>query len=272
MADDDIKLKIGDDGYIHLAKSDLAQWLPSIDPASKTWFVDGTDTKVLAQAPTVNIDPTTGNWIINGTDSGVSGLGKIGPQGSPGQSALTFKVGAVSNGTNAAVTNTGDDKNVVLDFVVPVGQPGKDGQDGVSPTITVGKVTTDGATTTVTNSGTENAAVLDFNFPLGSYVTNDGLAKTLIGYVSKADLTSYYTSDQMDTKLSAKADLAMIANIADKDTVQTLSNKVDQFNTQLNNQAQAMVKLQDQINTALAKINSLASTTPSTATTPSSNK
>lgn len=36
MADDDIKLTIGDDGYIHLAKSDLAQWLPSIDPSSKT--------------------------------------------------------------------------------------------------------------------------------------------------------------------------------------------------------------------------------------------
>lgn len=261
MADDDIKLTIGDDGYIHLAKSDLAQWLPSIDPASKTWFVDGTDTKVLAQAPTLNIDPTTGNWIINGTDSGVSGLGKIGPQGAPGQSALTFKVGTVSNGTNAAVTNTGDDKNVVLDFVVPVGEPGKDGNDGVSPTIKVGNVTTDGATTTVTNSGTESAAVLDFNFPLGSYVTNDGLTKTLSGYVAKSALTSYYTSAQMDTKLSAKADLAMIANIADKDTVQTLSNKVDQITAQVNSQAQAMVKLQDQINQALAKIGTLTTNT-----------
>lgn len=261
MADDEIKLSIGDDGYIHLTKSDLAQWLPSIDPSSKTWFVDGNDTKVLAQAPTLSIDPTTGNWIINGTDSGVSGLGKIGPQGGPGQSELTFKVGTVSNGTNAAVTNTGDDKNVVLDFVVPVGQPGKDGKDGVSPTIKVGHVTADGATTTVTNSGTESAAVLDFNLPLGSYVTNDGLTKTLSGYVTKTALTGYYTSAQMDTKLSAKADLAMIANIADKDTVQTLSNKVDQLNTQVNSQAQTMIKLQDQINTVLAKLKTTTTTT-----------
>lgn len=261
MADDEIKLSIGDDGYIHLTKSDLVQWLPSIDPSSKTWFVDGNDTKVLAQAPTLSIDPTTGNWIINGTDSGVSGLGKIGPQGGPGQSALTFKVGTVSNGTNAAVTNTGDDKNVVLDFVVPVGQPGKDGKDGVSPTIKVGHVTADGATTTVTNSGTESAAVLDFNLPLGSYVTNDGLTKTLSGYVTKTALTGYYTSAQMDTKLSAKADLAMIANIADKDTVQTLSNKVDQLNTQVNSQAQTMIKLQDQINTVLAKLKTTTTTT-----------
>lgn len=260
MADDDIKLTIGDDGYIHLAKSDLAQWLPSIDPASKTWFVDGTDTKVLAQAPTLNIDPTTGNWIINGTDSGVSGLGKIGPQGAPGQNALTFKVGNVSNGTNAAVTNSGDSSNVVLDFVVPVGQAGKDGKDGVSPTIKVGNVTTNGASATVTNSGTESAAVLDFNFPLSSYVTNDGLTNTLSGYVAKSALTSYYTSAQMDTKLSAKADLAMIANIADKDTVQTLSNKVDQLNTNFNSQAQTMVRLQDQINQALAKIGTLTTT------------
>lgn len=261
MADDDIKLTIGDDGYIHLAKSDLAQWLPSIDPASKTWFVNGADTKVLAQAPTLNIDPTTGNWIINGTDSGVSGLGKIGPQGAPGQNALTFKVGTVSNGTNAAVTNTGDDKNVVLDFVVPVGQAGKDGQDGVSSTIKIGNVTTNGATTTVVNSGTESAAVLDFNFPLGSYVTIDGLTSTLNGYVAKSTLTSYYTSAQMDAKLSAKADLTMIANIADKDTVQTLSNKVDQIAAQVNSQAQAMVKLQDQINQALAKISTLTTST-----------
>lgn len=261
MADDDIKLTVGDDGYIHLAKSDLAQWLPSIDPSSKTWFVDGEDTKVLAQAPTLSIDSTTGNWIINGTDSGVSGLGHIGPQGAPGQSALIFKVGTVSNGSNAAVTNSGDGANVVLDFVVPVGEPGKDGNDGVSPTIKVGSVTTDGATTTVTNSGTENAAVLDFNFPLGSYVTSDGLTNTLSGYVAKSALTSYYTSAQMDTKLSAKADLAMIANIADKDTVQTLSNKVDQLNAQVNSQAQTMIKLQDQINTVLAKLKTTTTTT-----------
>lgn len=269
MADDDIKLTVGDDGYIHLAKSDLAQWLPSIDPASKTWFVDGADTKVLAQAPTVSIDSTTGNWIINGTDSGVSGLGKIGPQGAPGQSALTFKVGNVSNGTNAAVTNSGDDNNVVLDFVVPVGQAGKDGQDGVSPTIKIGNVTTDGATTTVTNSGTESAAVLDFNFPLGSYVTSDGLTSTLNGYVAKSALTSYYTSAQMDTKLSAKADLAMIANIADKDTVQTLSNKVDQLTALVNSQDQTIAGLQTQLNTALAQIKMLVSQS-NTTTTPKS--
>ncbi|PTV36220.1 hypothetical protein EQG56_00320 [Limosilactobacillus fermentum] len=232
-----------------------------MDPSSKTWFVDGADTKVLAQAPTLNIDSKTGNWIINGTDSGVSGLGHIGPQGAPGQSALTFKVGTVSNGTNAAVTNSGDDANVVLDFVVPVGEAGKDGNDGVSPTIKVGNVTTDGATTTVTNRGTESAAVLDFNFPLGSYVTSDGLTNTLSGYVAKSALTSYYTSAQMDTKLSAKADLTMIANIADKDTVQTLSNKVDQLNAQVNSQAQTMIKLQDQINTVLAKLKTTTTTT-----------
>ncbi|MCT3443764.1 hypothetical protein EFQ31_05505 [Limosilactobacillus fermentum] len=232
-----------------------------MDPASKTWLVDGADTKVLAQASTLNIDSTTGNWIINGTDSGVSALGKIGPQGYPGQSALTFKVGTVSNGTNAAVTNSGDDANVVLDFVVPVGEAGKDGKDGVSPTIKVGHVTTDGATTTVTNSGTESAAVLDFNFPLGSYVTNDGLTNVLNGYVAKSALTSYYTTAQMDTKLSAKADLAMIANIADKDTVQSFSNKVDQLTALVNSQDQTIAGLQTQLNTVLAKLKTTTTAT-----------
>ena len=105
--------------------------------------------------------------------------------------------------------------------------------------------------------------MLDFTFApkdlegLASYAKTSDLAD----YVTKTTLTGYYTSAQMDTKLSAKADLAMIANIADKDTVQTLSNKLDQLNTQLNTQAQTMVKLQDQINQALAKIGTLTTNT-----------
>lgn len=94
---------------------------------------------------------------------------------------------------------------------------------------------------------------------MSSYAKTSDLAD----YVTKTALTSYYTSAQMDTKLSAKADLTMIANIADKDTVQTLSNKVDQLNAQVNSQAQTIIKLQDQLNTVLAKINSSTSTTPS---------
>ena len=92
---------------------------------------------------------------------------------------------------------------------------------------------------------------------LASYATKTDLT----AYATKQALTSYYTSAQMDTKLSAKADLTMIANIADKDTVQTLSNKVDQLNAQVNSQAQTMIKLQDQINTVLAKLKTTTTTT-----------
>ena len=140
------------------------------------------------------------------------------------------------------------------------GDKGDKGDTALS--VKVGSVKS-GDTTTVTNSGTATDLVLDFTFApkdlegLASYAKTSDLAD----YVTKTTLTGYYTSAQMDTKLSAKADLAMIANIADKDTVQTLSNKVDQLNAQVNSQAQTMVKLQDQINQALAKIGTLTANT-----------
>ncbi len=117
--------------------------------------------------------------------------------------------------------------------------------------------------TKVTNSGTSTDLVLDFTFAPKDLEGLSSYAKTsdLANYVTKTALTGYYTSAQMDTKLGAKADLAMIANIADKDTVQTLSNKVDQLSAQVNSQAQAMVKLQDQLNKALAKIDTLTTNT-----------
>ena len=115
----------------------------------------------------------------------------------------------------------------------------------------------------MTNSGTATDLVLDFTFAPKDLEGLSSYAKTsdLADYVTKSALTSYYTSTQMDTKLSAKADLAMIANIADKDTVQTLSSKVDQLNTQVNAQAQTIIKLQDQLNTVLAKLTTTTTTT-----------
>lgn len=140
------------------------------------------------------------------------------------------------------------------------GDKGDKGDSAI--TVKVGTTST-GDTTTVTNSGTDTDLVLDFTFAPRDLEGLSSYAKTsdLANYVTKTALTSYYTSAQMDTKLSAKADLAMIANIADKDTVQTLSNKVDQLNAQVNSQAQTMVKLQDQINQALAKIGTLTTNT-----------
>lgn len=140
------------------------------------------------------------------------------------------------------------------------GDKGDKGDSAI--TVKVGTTAT-GDETKVTNSGTATDLVLDFTFAPKDLEGLSSYAKTsdLANYVTKTDLNSYYTSAQMDTKFSAKADLAMIANIADKDTVQTLSNKVDQLNAQVNSQAQTMIKLQDQINTVLAKLKTTTTTT-----------
>ena len=220
----------------------------SIDPASKKWVIDGViqDYSAVGQdGATPTPDQTTGHWLISGKDTGIQAIGK---DGKDGKSAYQL---AVDNGYPSSLDNW---------LASLKGDKGDKGDSAI--TVKVGTTST-GDTTTVTNSGTDTDLVLDFTFApkdlegLASYAKTSDLAD----YVTNTTLTGYYTSAQMDTKLSAKADLAMIANIADKDTVQTLSNKVDQLNAQVNSQAQTMVKLQDQINQALAKIGTLTTST-----------
>ena len=222
----------------------------TIDPVSKKWVIDGVTQDVSAvgqSGATPTIDQPTGHWFINGNDTGFQAIGK---DGKDGKSAYQL---AVDNGYPSSLDTW---------LASLKGDKGDKGDSAI--TVKVGTTAT-GDETKVTNSGTSTDLVLDFTFApkdlegLASYAKTSDLAN----YAAKTDLASYYTSAQMDTKLGAKADLAMIANIADKDTVQTLSNKVDQLNAQVNSQAQTMVKLQDQINTALAKLNSSSSTTPS---------
>lgn len=224
----------------------------TIDPASKKWVIDGVvqDVSAVGQSgATPTIDQTTGHWFISGNDTGIQAIGK---DGKDGESAYQL---AVDNGYPS-------DLDTWLASLK--GDKGDKGDSAI--TVKVGTTAT-GDETKVTNSGTSTDLVLDFTFAPRDLEGLSSYAKTsdLADYVTKTSLPSYYTSAQMDTKLSAKADLAMIANIADKDTVQTLSNKVDQLNTQVNTQAQTMIKLQDQINTVLAKINSSTTTTASPA-------
>ena len=216
----------------------------SIDPASKKWVIDGVvqDVSAVGQSgATPTIDQPTGHWFISGNDTGIQAIGK---DGKDGKSAYQL---AVDNGYPS-------DLDTWLASLK--GDKGDKGDSAI--TVKVGTTAT-GDETKVTNSGTSTDLVLDFTFAPRDLEGLSSYAKTsdLANYVTKTTLTGYYTSAQMDTKLSAKADLTMIANIADKDTVQTLSNKVDQLNTQVNTQAQTMIKLQDQLNKALAKIDTL---------------
>lgn len=224
----------------------------SIDPVSKKWVIDGVEqdySAVGVAGATPQFNQTTKTWFINGQDTGVKAEGE---DGKDGKSAYQL---AVDNGYPSSLDTW---------LASLKGDKGDKGDTALS--VKVGSVKS-GDTTTVTNSGTNTDLVLDFTFApkdlegLASYATHDDLTN----YVKTSVLTGYYTSDQLDTKLSAKADLAMIANIPDKDTVQTLSNKVDQLNAQVNSQAQAMIKLQDQLNTVLAKLNSSTTTTASSA-------
>lgn len=229
----------------------------TIDPSTKKWVIDGVTQDVSAvgkDGATPTIDQSTGHWFINGIDTGIQAIGK---DGKDGKSAYQL---AVDNGYPS-------DLNHWLASLK--GEQGEKGETALS--VKVGSVSS-GDTTTVTNSGTATDLVLDFTFApkdlegLASYATHDDLNN----YVKNSVLTGYYTSAQLDTKLSAKADLAMVANIADKDTVQSFSNKVDQLTALVNSQDQTIAGLQTQLNTALAQLKTVMAKVNSSATTTSS--
>ena len=136
-------------------------------------------------------------------------IGTTGPTGPTGpQGPVTIEVGTTTTslpGTDASVTNSGTDENVVLDFVIPqgeagetgptgatgvqgevgptgpqgevgptgpqgeVGPTGPQGLDGETPTLTIGTVTTGlpGTDAAATITGTSPNFVLNLTIPQG---------------------------------------------------------------------------------------------------------
>ncbi|MCT2871000.1 hypothetical protein EFM36_08660 [Limosilactobacillus fermentum] len=226
--------------------------LPTIDTSTGDWLIGGTDSGVKAQAPSVTVDSITGHLMINGEDSGVNVVGPQGIQGVQGDSAVTIKVGSVTTGDSPTVTNSGTATDLTLDFVLPKSVNGK---DGATPTFSIGTVTT-GSTAAVQDQVSGTTHTLNFTLPkqdMSAYTNTADLTKLLAGKLDKSGLTAYYTAAQLDTKLSAKADLAMVANIADKDTVNTLSQKLSKLSDQVNMQDQTISALNDKVNALLAK-------------------
>ena len=84
----------------------------------------------------IAISSTTSTWQYEGTSKGATGApGKDGKDGTDGKAA-TVSVGQVTTlpaGSQATVTNSGDENAAVLNFGIPIGntgQPGTDGTDG----------------------------------------------------------------------------------------------------------------------------------------------
>ena len=267
MADTDIlgdvtviSLNLQDDGTVAIKQSDLAKILPTIDDSTGNWRINGVDSGTKAKAPTLAISETNGDWLIDGVDSNQVAVGSQGPQGAKGDAGVSFVINSVTTGDSASVTNSGTTSDVKLDIVLP---KAADGKNGVTPSFKIGTVTA-GDSASVTDSVDGTTHTLNFVLPqpdLSAYTATDTLTKLLTDKVDKTTLTSYYTASQMDTKLSNKADLSMVANIADKDTVVTLSDKVTRLQDQVNTQAQTIVKLNDSINTLTAKVTQLSTST-----------
>lgn len=106
----------------------------------------------------------------------------IGPRGE----RSTVKVGNVTTGvagSSATVSNSGDEHDATLDFVIPQGVKGD------AATIEVGKVTTGspGSAVAVSNSGSSSQAVFDFRIPEGKKGDTGTESYLYVAYAAQSD-------------------------------------------------------------------------------------
>lgn len=145
---------------------------------------------------TPQIDAKTGHWKLGNLDTGVVAEG------------ATIKIGTVTTGKpdeEVTVTNSGDNHDAVLNFVIPKGDKGDPGE---AATIKIGKVTTGKSTdeASVTNSGDEHNAVLDVTIPKG----DPGKAASIkIGKVTTGKPDQQATVTNSGDELNAVLDVVL---------------------------------------------------------------
>ena len=166
----------------------------SVTVGSTTTLSPGADATVTNSGDTrnaiLNFGIPTGARGPKGDTGSKGDTGPIGPKGAKGDTgaAATVQVGNTNTGapgTNAQVTNAGNEHFAVFNFTIPRGDKGEKGatgaqgakgdkgdkgDTGTAATITVGSTTTTnpGTNATVTNTGTSSAAVLNFGIPRGA--------------------------------------------------------------------------------------------------------
>ena len=140
-----------------------------------------------AQLTVTDRSGTTTALIRNGE------RGERGEKGERGETALTFEVGAVTEGEQASVTNSGTDKDIVLDFVIP---RGRDGINGFSPLASVTQVE-GGAQISVTDSiGTTTALIKDGATGSDGFSPTVEVTETATGHtVTITDKNGWYSFD-----------------------------------------------------------------------------
>ena len=143
----------------------------------KTWYA----------ASSAGAIPDTARWyrfrnalVGNGWSDPLPLL--VGPRGIAG----TIEVGTVTTGaagTQAEVTNSGDEHDAVLDFKIP------QGARGIAATVRVGTVEMVGSEDEpeVTNSGTVNDAVFNFKIPRGPVGATGHESYLYVAYAENTD-------------------------------------------------------------------------------------
>ena len=175
--------------------------------------------------------------IPTGAQGPTGATGAQGPRGFQGEkgakgdtgAAATLTLGYVDTGepgTNASITNTGDEHNAVYNFTIPRGAKGDKG-DSATVSVYGTQTLPAGSQATVANVGTSQNVQLQFGIPQGEpghdapeYTAGTGLTlndtefsvdTTVIA--EKSDLDDYYTKTETDTKLAPKIEAEVVESL-----------------------------------------------------------
>ena len=190
----------------------------------RTWYTATEDTET----------PSTAKWYrIRNASVGLAWSNPLPLLAGPRGVAGTIEVGTVTTGaagTQAEVTNSGDEHDAVLDFTIPQGARGN------AATVRVGTVEMVGTEDEpeVTNSGTANDAVFNFKIPRGptgatghesylyvAYAENtDGRGFSLLPAASRKYRAEIQTEEPLETPTLADfAGASWVKYLGDDSTV-----------------------------------------------------
>lgn len=213
---------------------------------------------------------TSGVWDLIANLQGEQGI-----QGEKGDTALSVTLGTVTTGeagTEASVTNSGTNTDLILDFVIPRGAKGEQGEQGADgrTTVSVGGFVVNSLSF---NSNPQTQIDSKLNKNLGSFnsgkylqVGNDGEIQAVLTDAENDVIEGYYFEGEFYEEISHETEIAGVRGKIYIDLIENLqyrhngtsyvaliANAIDDTTTS-QNKTYSSTKIEDKLSLAMGDI------------------